>query len=132
MFSTTDAYDEKRLLSTSPIQGFQSTSPIPPPAGPSDFLVPANITALAGTSRTPPPAGSSTGHAASVAAKKKRAHHQLPPAADSDLDALLAEGEAKSKEEDYAPKKGSGAGLPPPPKIGGPPRGPSPGVAPSA
>ncbi|QDS71303.1 hypothetical protein FKW77_001618 [Venturia effusa] len=131
MFSTADAYDEKRASSTSPAPGFQSASPAPPPMGSSGFLVPANIASLADTSRSPPPAGSAS-HVSSVAAKKKRVHHQFPPAAGSDLDALLAEGEAKSKEDDYAPKKGSGTGLPPPPKVGGPPRGPSPGVAPTA
>lgn len=131
MFSTTDAYDEKRPPSTSLVQSLQSTSPAPPPQASSEFLVPANISGLAGTSRSPPAAGSSIPHAAS-AAKKKRAHHQFPSAADSALNALLAEGEAKSQEDDYAPKKSPGAGLPPPPKVGGPPRGPSPGAVPSA
>lgn len=38
------------------------------------------------------------------------------------LDDYFKEGEQKSLEEDYAPKKGSG--VPPPPKTGGPPKGP--------
>lgn len=39
------------------------------------------------------------------------------------MDDYFKEGEQKSLEEDYAPKKATG-GVPPPPKAGGPPRGP--------
>lgn len=38
------------------------------------------------------------------------------------MDDYFKEGEQKSQEEDFAPK--GKAGLPPPPKAGGPPKGP--------
>lgn len=46
----------------------------------------------------------------------------VSPAGGGGLDDYFKEGEQKSLEQDYAPKKGGG--LPPPPKAGGPPRGP--------
>lgn len=45
-----------------------------------------------------------------------------PAAGAAGLDDYFKEGEQKSLEEDYAPKKDSAP--PPPPKLGGPPRAP--------
>ena len=55
--------------------------------------------------------------------RKQRAHHaHASPSGGGGLDDYFKEGEQKSLEQDNAPKpKG---GLPPPPKMGGPPRGP--------
>lgn len=49
-------------------------------------------------------------------------HPAVSPGGGGGLDDYFKEGEQKSLEQDYAPKKGSG--VPPPPKAGGPPRGP--------
>ncbi|KAF2433778.1 hypothetical protein EJ08DRAFT_647075 [Tothia fuscella] len=106
--------------SASPIPGLPSTqshaisSPPTPQLPIGDFLVPANIPTLQSSNPiiAPPPA------------KKKvaqRAHHVVSP--NSGLDQYFQEGEAKSREEDHGSSSKSGAGIPPPPKIGGPPKG---------
>jgi hypothetical protein len=73
-------------------------------------------------SKSPPPG---IGAVASVAPSKKkaRAHHAIAsPAGGAGLDDYFKEGEQKSKEEDFAPT--NKIAVPPPPKMGGPPRGP--------
>lgn len=86
------------------------------------YLVPADtpgITAARHQSGPPPPQGRPLG-----GAKKPRASHHASKA--GDMDAYFAEGEAKSREQDYgssSPKPGA-SGLAPPPK--GPPRASSP------
>jgi hypothetical protein len=94
--------------------------PTAAPAG--DFLVPANMSFQ--SKSPPPPPGGGGGRA-----KKARAHHNVAPV--SDMDEYFKEGEAKSKEEDYAPS--SKGALPPPPKAGGkmpppPPKSTTPGA----
>lgn len=110
LFSTDSAsFDEKRPLS--------SSSNLPPAqsigAG-SELFVPANI---AMPSKSPPPQGG-----APPKRGKHRAHHaHVSPSGGGGLDDYFKEGEQKSLEQDFAPK-GKG-GVPPPPKVGGPPMG---------
>jgi hypothetical protein len=114
-FSTGDAsgttsFDEKR-----PLTGSVDFPAAPTQGAPAELFVPAN---MALPSKSPPPQGT-----APPPKKKGRAHHVASPAGGSGgLDDYFKEGEQKSLEQDYAPKKGSG--VPPPPKAGGPPRGP--------
>ncbi|OAL46224.1 golgi reassembly stacking protein-like protein [Pyrenochaeta sp. DS3sAY3a] len=110
-FSTDSApasFDEKRPVS--------SSSNIPPAqiGAASELFVPAN---MALPSKSPPP------HGTAPPKKKGRVHHAVSPAGGGGLDDYFKEGEQKSLEQDFAPKKGSG-GVPPPPKAGGPPKGP--------
>jgi len=103
-----------------------SQSGQPPAVGgpPAEFLVPANMQFSAATPSSPaattdgPPPGR---------AKKARAHHAIAPAAG--LDDYFKEGEQKSREMDNAPSPKPSAGLPPPPKAGGPPKATSPAPA---
>lgn len=110
LFSTDSAptsFDEKRPLS--------STSNVPPAqmiGAPSELFVPAEV---ALPSKTPPPQGP-------LPKRKQRTHHSLSQNGGG-LDDYFKEGEQKSMEEDFAPRTKSG-GVPPPPKAGGPPRGP--------
>ncbi|KAF2760693.1 hypothetical protein EJ05DRAFT_507952 [Pseudovirgaria hyperparasitica] len=86
------------------------------PAASTDFLVPANMQFQ---SKSPPQTSPGSEVAPGRAKKSRgRAHHASPGAG---LDDLLAEGEAKSKEQDFAPS-GKPGSVPPPP--GGPPKGP--------
>lgn len=110
-FSTDSApasFDEKRPLSSS------SNLPSIQPGAASELFVPAN---MALPSKSPPPQGTAPPK------KKGRVHHVVSPTGGGGLDDYFKEGEQKSLEQDYAPKKGNG-GVPPPPKTGGPPKGP--------
>lgn len=86
------------------------------------FLVPANMTS------PPPPlsSGAPAGAAAAAAAagsKTRRGPGKSRPAGVSPsrgIDEYFAEGEQKSKEQDYAPSR-HGTPLPPPPKVGSSP-----------
>lgn len=109
--SGTTSFDEKRPLVSS-MEG-------PGQAGaPAELFVPANMALPA---KSPPPPGT-----APPRKKGRAAHHVGSPASGGGgggvLDDYFKEGEQKSLEQDYAPKRGSG--VPPPPKTGGPPRGP--------
>ncbi|RYN38581.1 hypothetical protein AA0115_g36 [Alternaria tenuissima] len=115
-FSTGDAsgatsFDEKR-----PLTGTADFSAVQPQGAPAELFVPAN---MALPSVSPPPQGT-----VPPPKRKGRAHHVASPADGGGgvLDDYFKEGEQKSLEQDYAPKKTSG--VPPPPKAGGPPRGP--------
>ncbi|OQD71902.1 hypothetical protein PENPOL_c001G06337 [Penicillium polonicum] len=94
-------------------------SAIPGMAAPSgNFLVPANITA-------PPPLASAQARVASPLQSRspagRRAGKSRPAASPNRaFDDYFAEGEEKSREQDYAPSR-HGTPLPPPPKVGGPP-----------
>lgn len=87
-----------------PAVGATTAAPPPPPAG--DFLVPAQLVT------SPPMGGPPRG------AKKKERHGHSPNRL---MDDYFKEEEEKSRELDNAPV-GTGAGVPPPPKTGGPPR----------
>jgi hypothetical protein len=104
----TTSFDEKRPLS--------SSSNLPPSALPTaaELFVPANANI---PSKSPPP-GAGAGKN-----RKQRAHHaHVSPSGGAGLDDYFKEGEQKSLEQDNAPK--SKGGVPPPPKMGGPPKGP--------
>lgn len=89
-----------------------------------DFLVPAEMDLPSATS-PPPPGGASTAPPPAGRARKARAHHQFGTG--GGLDDLINEGEAASRERDFAPTP-KGGSLPPPPKAGAPPKSPSPAV----
>lgn len=120
LFSTDSAsFDEKRPVSSS------SNIPLNPGlavgANP-ELFVPANM-ALPSKSPPPPPgAGAGTGPPKGGKRAKQRAHAALSPSGGGGLDDYFKEGEKKSQEQDFSPAgKGN---VPPPPKVGGPPRGP--------
>lgn len=96
-------------------------------AGGGDFLVPAEMDLPNATSPPPPPGGASSALPPAGRARKARAHHQFGTG--GGLDDLINEGEAASRERDFAPTP-KGGSLPPPPKAGagGPPKSPSPAV----
>ncbi|KAJ9157304.1 Golgi family reassembly stacking protein [Pleurostoma richardsiae] len=79
-----------------------------------EFLVPAQ---MMGDAAAPPPAG---GAAPPRGKKKERHAHHAPK---SDMDDYFNEQEQKSRELDNAPVR-SRTPVAPPPKAGGPPRGP--------
>ncbi|KAF2443946.1 hypothetical protein P171DRAFT_454903 [Karstenula rhodostoma CBS 690.94] len=107
LFSTGSAsFDEKRPAS--------SADDLPPPqaGAPAELFVPAN---MALPSKSPPPGGAPK-------KGKQRAHHaHLNPSGGGGLDDYFKEGEQKSAEQGFAPKREGS--VPPPPKVGGPPRG---------
>ena len=104
--SAPTSFDEKRPL----------TSSLTEPGAPTELFIPANM-ALPSKSPPPPQSGNAPPK------RKGRAHHVVSPAGGGGgLDDYFKEGEQKSLEQDHAPTKGSG--VPPPPKMGGPPRGP--------
>jgi hypothetical protein len=106
--SGTPSFDEKRPLTASMDMPAQSQG------APAELFVPATMALPA---KSPPPQGTAPPK------RKGRAHHVASPAGGGGgLDDYFKEGEQKSLEQDYAPTKGSG--VPPPPKMGGPPRGP--------
>jgi hypothetical protein len=106
--SRNPSFDEKRPLTASMETSIQSQG------APAELFVPATMTLPA---KSPPPQGKAS------AKRKQRVQHVISPAAGGGgLDDYFKEGEQKSLEQDYAPAKGSG--VPPPPKMGGPPRGP--------
>jgi hypothetical protein len=100
------------LFDTNPINEKQEYSDAPQPAG--EFLVPAEMQFNNPTSGTAPPK------------REKKTRH--PPHASPlvDMDAYFNEGEVKSRELDHAPTPKAETGFPPPPKIGAPPKSPSP------
>ncbi|CAG7934959.1 unnamed protein product [Penicillium nalgiovense] len=98
----------------SPVSGPASAAPgMPAPS--SDFLVPANIA-------SPPPLASAQARGASPLESRssgRRAGRPRPAASPNRaFDDYFAEGEEKSREQDYAPSR-HGTPLPPPPKLGG-------------
>ncbi|BCR92753.1 putative Golgi reassembly stacking protein [Aspergillus chevalieri] len=82
-------------------------------SGGGQFLVPANMPApppfTSPNGTLPPPSGTK------AAGRRKPRHAALSPS--RGFDEYFAEGEQKSREQDYAPSRG-GTPLPPPPKIG--------------
>lgn len=80
------------------------------------FLIPANMSApppfTSPNGILPPPPGTK------AAGRRKPRHAALSPG--RGFDEYFAEGEQKSREQDYAPSRGE-TPLPPPPKIGPPP-----------
>jgi len=115
-------YDEKRPLSA--IESPQPSSPHTEQQG--DFIVPAMMNLPPTTPPVPKSPTLTDGNGPSRSgpqrSRKARAHH--PAIA---MDDYFKEGEEKSKEQDYAPSTKAGA-LPPPPKMGGPPRAASAGL----
>lgn len=85
------------------------------------FLVPANMD-------SPPPVSSASNgtKAASGGRRGGKSRHTASPG--RGIDEYFAEGEQKSKEQDYAPSR-HGAPLPPPPKVGLSPNSGSPAPA---
>lgn len=115
LFDSGGGFDEKQALAAADAAANLTSPP------PGDFLVPANMAFEKAGSPGPPTS-------AGAKSKKQRAHHNVSPS--KGLDDYFAEGEKKSKEEDYAPTGKSG-GVPPPPKAGGPPKGPPQSSAPA-
>lgn len=101
--------DEKASLRAS--MDMQTEHANPAPAG--DFLIPANMQVTPKTGSPGPPTGGGGKQ------KKGRAHHAVSPT--GGMAEYFAEGEQKSKEEDFAPSSKAGA-VSPPPKAGGPPK----------
>lgn len=108
LFSTDNgSFDEKRPLS------FSENPSLIQAGETSELFIPAN---MALPSKTPPPQGGTLPKRG-----KQRAHHaHVGPS--GGLDDYFKEGEQKSAAEDFAPKREGSA--PPPPKMGGPPKGP--------
>lgn len=85
---------------------------------PGNFLVPANLPA-------PPPLSSPVHRPSTTSSESKsgrrggRARHHAPASPNRAFEEYFAEGEKKSKEEDFAPSKKE-MSLPPPPKVGSP------------
>ncbi|KAJ6003479.1 hypothetical protein N7451_006026 [Penicillium sp. IBT 35674x] len=101
----------------------ETSSPMPNPAGPGvavgaaeHFLVPANMASIpplaAQTQVTSPPEGRSPSN------RRGKSRHGASP--NNAFDDYFAEGEQKSREQDFAPSR-KGTPLPPPPKVGIPP-----------
>lgn len=99
-----------------PIPKASAPSPAPPSSG--NFLVPANMVSpppLASPSTNP---GSQSTARSSKSGRRHR-HGGLSP--NRAFDEYFAEGEQKSREQDFVPSR-KGTPLAPPPKAGGPPR----------
>lgn len=100
-----------------PAPGGDTAGAVPAMPSPSDnFLIPANITA-------PPPLASAQARVASPSGSRspaaRRAGKSRPVASPNRaFDDYFAEGEEKSREQDYAPSR-HGTPLPPPPKASG-------------
>lgn len=109
LFDLSSGADEKSALAAADASANMTSLPTG-----GDFLVPANMQFDKAGSPGPP---SNT----SARTKKHRTYQNASPT--KGLDDYFAEGEAKSKEQDFAPAAKAGA-VPPPPKAGGPPRGP--------
>lgn len=88
-----------------------SSAPAPEPSGGS-FFVPANLTSAPPLTSQPP-----------RSSKEKRKHRHAGPSPNRAFDEYFAEGEQKSREQDYIPSR-KGTPLPPPPKAGPPPQSP--------
>ncbi|KAL8930471.1 MAG: hypothetical protein Q9208_000655 [Pyrenodesmia sp. 3 TL-2023] len=118
--------EEHRSSSTQP--AMQSASSYPPPTSAtqsSDMLVPAAMA-------SPPPAPPQSATLPSAAGPPKGATRKPRAAAASNMtfDEYFAEGEQKSKEEDFAPRTKGAAPPPPPPKsTKAPPQAKSPQLA---
>lgn len=101
---------------TSPVN---NTSPLQPPTHPgSNFLVPANIASpppLSSPSSNLSAPGTTTTRAGGRSGRKPRHGGVSPSRA---FDEYFAEGEQKSKEQDYTPSSRKGTPLAPPPKTG--------------
>ncbi|OGE50011.1 hypothetical protein PENARI_c018G04926 [Penicillium arizonense] len=97
---------------TAPVGGPASAVPgMAPPSG--QFLVPANMTA-------PPPLASQRGGSPSdnrSPASRRAGRHRPSASPNRAFDDYFAEGEQKSREQDFAPSR-HGTPLPPPPKVG--------------
>lgn len=88
------------------------------------FLVPANMASpppLLSLEKKPSAASSETKHTA----RRGRTRHHAAMSPNSAFDEYFAEGEQKSREQDYTPSR-KGTPLPPPPKITSPPSSASP------
>jgi hypothetical protein len=96
--------DEKQAMK-------QDSTPVPEST---DFLVPAEQFQQPAQNNPPP----------SSKREKKHKHAHISPS--NEIDAYFREGEEKSKKEDHAPTPKTVSGLPPPPKVGGPPKASSP------
>lgn len=124
LFSTDSAsFDEKRPMSSSSNMPLSAGLPGVGVGAGTELFVPAN---MALPSKSPPPGGVAGGGSAPPKRGKQRAHHHLAhvsPSGGGGLDDYFKEGEQKSLEEDHAPT-GKTGNVPPPPKIGGPPKGP--------
>lgn len=102
-------------------QSFVTTSAsAAPPVGTGNYLVPANIS-------SPPPLSSPTSALNQTtaplprSAKSARRNRHAGISPSRTFDDYFAEGEKKSKEEDFAPSR-KGTPIAPPPKVGGPPQ----------
>ncbi|KAL1970088.1 hypothetical protein VTN77DRAFT_6493 [Rasamsonia byssochlamydoides] len=95
----------------------QQREPVPSAHSPGgNFLVPANMP-------SPPPLTSPTANLSttrSSGAKTGRRHRHGGVSPNRAFDEYFAEGEQKSREQDFVPSR-KGTPLPPPPKAGGPP-----------
>ncbi|KAE8147325.1 putative Golgi reassembly stacking protein [Aspergillus avenaceus] len=112
VFETRDDGSFTPVLNPPPTQA----QPVAPGPAPGHYMVPANMT-------SPPPLASQAprslsgspapGQTPAARRSGKVRHHAVAPA----FDEYFAEGEQKSKEQDYAPSR-KGTPLPPPPKAG--------------
>jgi len=105
------------------------TVPAPPLSTTPDYFIPANMKAAPAMNEPPSSEPTQQPPQPTGGAKRTRPQHHHGAIA-NDMDAYLAEGEAKSREQDYsASPKPSASALAPPPKAGGPPRAASPAKA---
>ena len=91
-----------------------SSAPVTDPAnptlaGPGNFLVPANMSMA-----SPPPQASASAEKPPAGRRGKGRHAPVSP--NQAFDEYFAEGESKSREQDFAPSR-KGIPLPPPPKA---------------
>ena len=111
------SFDDTRPISSSTTTVDGSAKPEQPFTPVGDFLVPADMNIGRPPSGGPLASGPPKG-------RKQRAHHAISPGAS--MDDYFKAGEEKSRAQDVGTNSKSGTALPPPPKAGGPPRGPSP------
>lgn len=83
----------------------------PTMAAPGNFLVPANMA-------SPPPLSSASPDKSPAGRRGAKARHHPPISPNTAFDEYFAEGEMKSREQDFAPSR-KGTPLPPPPKASG-------------
>lgn len=117
LFETARLSSEQQQVGYPGAQSYDLPQHSSAPEDTSHFLVPADLPIPpppTGSTISPPPTG--------AAARKARPRPRAAPSG-MNMDDYFAEGEAKSKEEDYSlSSKSTSAALPPPPKAGGPPR----------